>query len=134
MATRSSFFAGGGIYLVESRARISDNVFASNESQSGGAIAVDGYALVPTITGNTFSNNTAGEGGAIFIASTYIGSEPGGASPLILSDNTFTGNVATIYGGGAVKVEYSGNLKLDIPDSNVYSGNDPDDIFYVVPP
>jgi len=109
-------------------------VFTSNESQFGGAIAVDGYAPVPTITGNTFSNNTAGEGGAIFVASTYLGSEPGGAAPLILSENTFTGNVATRYGGGAVKVEYSGNLKLDIPDSNVYSGNDPDDIFYVVPP
>jgi len=131
---QSAFFAGGGIYLVESRARIIDNVFTSNKSQSGGAIAVDGYARVPTITGNTFSENTAGEGGAIFITSTYLGSEPAGATLLILSDNTFTGNVATLYGGGAVKVEYSGALGLDTPDSNTYSGNDPDDIFYVVPP
>lgn len=130
----SSFFAGGGIYLVESRARISDNVFVNNKSQSGGAIAVDGYAYVPTITGNTFSDNTAGEGGAIFIGSTYIGSEPAGAAPLILSDNTFTANAATLYGGGAVKVGYSGSLRLDTPDSNTYSNNDPDDIFYEVPP
>jgi hypothetical protein len=89
---------------------------------------------VPTITGNTFSENTAGEGGAIFITSTYVGSEPAGAALLILSDNTFTGNIATLYGGGAVKVEYSGSLGLDDPDSNTYSGNDPDDIFYTVPP
>jgi len=53
--------------------------------------------------------------------------------PRIL-DNTFTGNIATLYGGGAVKVEYSGSLGLDTPDSNTYSGNDPDDIFYTVPP
>jgi len=131
---QSAFFAGGGIYLVESRARIIDNVFTSNKSQSGGAIAVDGYARVPAITGNTFSENTAGEGGAIFITSTYLGSEPAGAALLILSDNTFTGNIATLYGGGAVKVEYSGSLGLDDPDSNTYSGNDPDDIFYTVPP
>jgi len=42
--------------------------------------------------------------------------------------------VATKYGGGAFFVEYTGNLKLDTPDSNTYSGNDPDDIFYTVPP
>jgi len=134
ISNQSAFFAGGGIYLVESRARIIDNTFTSNKSQSGGAIAVDGYARVPTITGNTFSENTAGEGGALFVSSTYLGSAPAGAALLILSDNTFTGNIATLYGGGAVKVEYSGSLGLDDPDSNTYSGNDPDDIFYTVLP
>lgn len=93
----SAFFAGGGIYLVESRARIIDNVFTSNKSQSGGAIAVDGYARVPTITGNAFSENTAGKGGAIFIASTYLGSEPGGAAKRLI--------LSAVRGGHGLRIE-----------------------------
>jgi len=33
-----------------------------------------------------------------------------------------------------VFVDYDCKLNLDNPDSNSYSYNDPDDIFYVVPP
>jgi len=130
----TSFFMGGGIYLVESGAHIVGNRIDQNESLSGGGIAVNGYRRAPTIMGNTFSDNIAGEGGAIFITVDGTGIEPAIGLPTILSDNTFTGNVATLYGGGAVKVGYYGNLRLDTPDSNTYSNNDPDDIFYTVPP
>jgi len=55
------------------------------------------------------------------------------AAPIVVKNNEFRNNSSTQFGGGAIFVEYAGNLSLDAPDSNTYSGNDPNDIFYVVP-
>jgi len=130
----TAFFSGGGIYLVDSRATIVGNRISNNEANQGGGIAAEGYVFFPTIANNVFENNVAAGGGAIHLSSMSPGNEPEGAFPTSLSSNTFTGNSATIWGGGAVYVGYDCKLKLDDPDSNVYSGNDPDDIFYEVPP
>jgi predicted outer membrane repeat protein len=91
------------------------------------------------ITGNTFTNNSAPFGGAIYITADTTDPDPATAAPTIVTKNTFTGNIAkgsstAPPGGGAIFVEYWGNLRLDTPDSNTYSGNDPNDIFYTMPP
>jgi len=134
IVSNTAFFSGGGIYVVDSRATIVGNRISDNEANQGGGIAAEGYAFFPTIANNVFENNVAAGGGAIHLSSMSPGNEPEGAFPTSLSSNTFTGNIATLWGGGAVYVDYDCKLKLDDPDSNVYSGNDPDDIFYVVPP
>ncbi len=131
---------GGAIYLVESGAKIIDNVFGENtNSEPGGAIVVNCYTQSPVITGNTFTNNSAPFGGAIYITADTTDPDPATAAPTIVTKNTFTGNIAkgsstAPPGGGAIFVEYWGNLRLDTPDSNTYSGNDPNDIFYTMPP
>lgn len=134
IVNNTAFFAGGGIYLVESRATIVGNRIANNSTTQGGGIAAEGYALFPTISDNEFEGNTASGGGAIQLSSIVPGQEPEGALPTTLTNNTFNANVATQWGGGAVYVDYDCKLNLDNPDSNSYSYNDPDDIFYVVPP
>lgn len=125
-----------GIALYESAAHIEGNLIANNSSTSpGGGITIDSYGQAPTITGNTFEGNTAPSGGAIFITATAVGgTTPGSATPTVIKNNEFVGNSSTQFGGGAIFVEYNGNLSLDTPDSNTYSGNDPNDIFYVVQP
>ena len=124
-----------GIALYESAAHIEGNLIANNSSTSpGGGITIDSYGHAPTIIGNTFEGNSAPSGGAIFITTTAVGNPtPGCAAPTVVKNNEFRGNSSTQFGGGAVFVEYTGNLSLDSPDTNTYSGNDPDDIFYVVP-
>ncbi len=131
---------GGAIYLVESAANIKDNVFEGNtNSEPGGAIVVNSYMQAPLITGNTFRNNTAPFGGAIYITAATTGNSPATAAPTFVSKNAFVKNTArgsstAPPAGGAIHVEFYGNLRLASPDSNTYAGNDPDDIFYTVPP
>jgi len=131
---------GGAIYLVESGAKIIGNKFDGNTNpEPGGAVVVNCYTIAPVITGNTFSNNTAPFGGAIYITAFTTDPDPATAAPTTVTNNTFAGNTGTGSGtappgGGAIFVEFWGNLRLDSPDSNTYSGNDPDDIFYTVPP
>ena len=134
IVNNTAFFAGGGIYLVESQATIVGNRIADNSASQGGGIAAEGYAVFPTISDNEFEGNTAAGGGAIYLSSIVPGQEPEGALPTTLTNNTFNANAATQWGGAAVYVDFDCKLKLDDPDSNTYSGNDPDDIFYVVPP
>ena len=134
IVNNTAYFAGGGIYLVESRATIVGNRIANNSTTQGGGIAAEGYALFPTISDNEFEGNSASGGGAIHLSSIVPGQEPEGALPTTLTNNTFNANAATQWGGAAVYVDYDCKLKLDNPDSNTYSNNDPDDIFYVVPP
>jgi len=124
-----------GIALYESAAHIEGNLIANNSSTSpGGGITIDSYGQAPTIIGNTFEGNSAPSGGAIFIITTAVGDPtPGCAAPTIVRNNEFINNSSTQFGGGAIFVEYTGNLSLDTPDTNTYSGNDPNDIFYVVP-
>jgi len=124
-----------GIAIYESRAHIEGNVISNNTGViPGGGIYIDSLLIAPIIEGNTFENNTAPSGGAIFITASTSNPSPACAAKTIVRENVFRNNVGTKYGGGAIFVEYTGNLKLDTPDSNTYSGNDPDDIFYVVPP
>jgi len=125
-----------GIAIYESKAHIEGNTFSNNSSTiPGGAISVDSYTVAPVITRNTFEGNTAPSGGAIFITATAaIELEPAGAAETIVSSNVFTSNTATEFGGGAIFVEYVGNLRLDSPDSNIYEGNYPNTVQYIVPP
>ena len=124
-----------GIAIYESRAHIEGNVISNNTGIiPGGGIYIDSLLIAPIIVGNTFEDNTAPSGGAIFITATTLKPLLACAAETIVRGNVFRNNVATKYGGGAIFVEYTGDLKLDAPDSNTYSGNDPDDIFYTVPP
>lgn len=126
----------GAVYLIESNATLTGNVFDSNSSSKpGGAIVVNCFVLAPVIKGNVFRNNSAPIRGAIHI----IPSGRGDAEAVILGGNTFENNTARGSGtspaaGGAVYVEHGGNLALDSPDSNHYSNNSPDDVFYASPP
>jgi PKD repeat protein len=130
----------GGVVVYESAAQIVDNVISNNSSGgSGGGIVVDSYGVAPRILNNVFEGNTAPSGGAIFItASAAPQSVMTGrsAARTIVAGNRFRDNVATQPGGGggAIYVEFHGHLYLDDPDSNQYSGNTPNDVFYVVPP
>ncbi len=128
-------FAGGGIYLFESRALIVDNTISANQAPQGGGLAAAGIVDFPTIEENHFVGNSAEAGAAIHLASTDPGKEPGHALATQVSDNTFIGNAATgLAGGGAIYVMYDCQLALDLPDSNTYQNNTPNDVFYEVPP
>ena len=132
----SAFFAGGGIYLFESRALIEGNQISNSTAQNGGGIEAEGYYFFPTIKNNVFVNNSAEVGGAIHLSSTLPMQEPDTALPTTVLNNVFNSNIATTSraGGGAIYIMYDCKLKLDSPDSNSYSNNSPDDIFYEVPP
>ncbi|MFC2099920.1 PKD domain-containing protein [Candidatus Bipolaricaulota bacterium] len=125
-----------GIAIYESKAVIEGNTISNNAAQlPGGGIVVDSYRVAPVITRNLFEGNSAPSGGAIFItASGAREVEASGAASAIVSGNTFRSNTATTGIGGAIYVEYMGNLRLDSPDSNTYVDNYPDDVRYVVPP
>jgi len=124
-----------GIVIYESAAHIVDNLISGNQSGApGGGIAVDSYGVAPTIEGNTIQDNRAPSGAGIFITASPVTLAAASAAATIVRGNSFRNNVATLYGGAAIFVEYAGNLFLDLPDTNTYSGNTPDDIFYVVPP
>ncbi|MCK4600401.1 PKD domain-containing protein [Candidatus Bipolaricaulota bacterium] len=128
-------FAGGGVYLRESCAHILGNHISGNQAQQGGGLEAAGRTYFPTIEGNTFIGNIAEAGGAIHLTSADPGKEPANALPTKLSNNTFDSNIATgMAGGAAVYVMYDCKLELDVPDSNTYLNNQPDDIFYEVPP
>jgi len=125
-----------GIAIYESAAQIEANTISGNTADlPGGGVFVDSYRVAPKITNNTFEGNSASSGGAIFINATAA-REPSAAcaAMTVVSGNVFRNNVATQFGGGAIFVEYTGNLRLDSPDSNTYQANEPDDVFYVVPP
>lgn len=125
----------GAITVIDADARIVDNLIADNERGSPGAgIYIDSYLIAPILVGNTFENNTAPSAAGIYITATTTDDTPATAAPTVVSNNTFTDNTSTSFGGAAIFVEFSGNLQLDTPDSNKYSGNDPNDIFYTVPP
>jgi len=124
-----------GIVLYESAAHIEGNLFLDcSSAYPGGAIAIDSYLQGPTIIDNTFDGNSAPSGGAIFITATSVKDlTPGCAAPTTIANNDFHDNESTQFGGGAIFVEYAGSLCLPKPDTNKYVGNEPNDIFYVVP-
>lgn len=96
---------------------------------------VDSYLVAPRISHNHFEGNTAPSGGALFITATAATVlDPAGAAMTVVTGNTFRNNTANLFGGGAIFVEYVGNLYLETPDSNTYIGNSPEAVFYIVPP
>jgi|GEM_PF-4458651 len=94
---------GGAVFTNEAAKAldITGSYFTGNEAPcNGGAV----YTLVGgTYEGNTFSKNKAGEsGGALFA----------GFGTVTLKDDTFDGNAATAYNGGAV-FNFGADLVID---------------------
>ncbi len=110
-ATSSAYLYGygGGVAVLGSSARISDNLLTGNDADFGGGIHVDGGS--PQITRNRITGNTAGAGGGIDTYAFFA------SSPLIAS-NTITSNTA-LFGGG---IELAG-LGAPIVTNNLLIGN-----------
>jgi hypothetical protein len=129
-----------GIQLIESDALIMGNTIQNNAgAEPGAGIYINSYAVAPEIVGNTFINNSAPYGAAIYVDAYVGGNKPAvtGATSIrknLFRDNTATGSARAPATGAAVHVEFYSRIRLDNPDSNTYLGNDPDDIFYTVPP
>jgi uncharacterized repeat protein (TIGR01451 family) len=81
---------GGGVYLYESEAILSDNTIRRNEAEwSGGGVAV--WQSTAQLEHNTIISNTAGQGGG--------GVTDDGNSQITLLGNLIAGNTARIGGG-----------------------------------
>ncbi len=146
--TYNEAFSGGGIYIEESEPQIEDNLISANIAIHGGGIFLHnclGMALL--IAGNEISDNLAhSAGGGLYVDDSRIVVEnntlvnniaqgPGGGffvknSAVALFGNVFEYNRASNdESGGAVWLSGDSQLDLEVPDSNIYTGNDPDDIF-----
>ncbi|HLO32553.1 MAG TPA: choice-of-anchor Q domain-containing protein [Anaerolineales bacterium] len=113
---------GGGIYS-SAILDISSSTFSGNSAYSGGAVYVDGGIFVNpsnsrTIVNSTFVSNQAtgtnGQGGGVFNRGDANG--PGPNNPLILANNTFSGNGAQ-EGGNLYSL---GSLSLS---NNIFANN-----------
>ncbi|WP_407420905.1 Ig-like domain repeat protein [Methanobrevibacter sp.] len=108
----------GAIEIQSINAEITDNVFENNggeDCREGGAINIVyvDYDGEITISGNEFINNSAAYGGAIYVDGGY--SDTMGEFTLVISDNTFDGNVA---GQGAGIYTYNtGDAEVTISDN-----------------
>jgi uncharacterized repeat protein (TIGR01451 family) len=89
---------GGGVYVVDATATVSNNLVFGNTASDGGGLYLSESAA--TLSGNTVSSNTASYGGGLYLYS----------SAATLSTNTFGGNVGGVGGGG---------LYLDRSDATV---------------
>jgi len=99
---------GGGLYLSNSSATITNNTITGNTAEYGGGLRL-GSSSSPTIANNTITGNSADEcGGGLYLA--Y-------SSPTI-ANNTITGNDAS-YGGGLYLGYYSPTIA-----NNTITGND----------
>ncbi len=124
--------AGGGIYVYESAATLSNNrVYSNTAGWGGGAFLVYDYV---TLQGNTISSNTAELGGGLFfykdaatvrdnVISGNTATREGGGVYLnsheaVVSGNTISGNEASMNGGGLFL--YNGNSPLS---GNLISAN-----------
>jgi predicted outer membrane repeat protein len=129
-----------GIQLIESDALIIENTIQDNAcAEPGAGIYINSYAVAPEIVGNTFINNSAPYGAAIYVNAYVSGNKPAVSAATTIRKNVFRDNTATGSGrapatGAAVHVEFYSRIRLDNPDSNTYLGNDPDNIFYTMPP
>ncbi|PKQ21178.1 MAG: hypothetical protein CVT66_01635 [Actinobacteria bacterium HGW-Actinobacteria-6] len=74
-------------------ATIVGNTFVGNTAGSGGAISVVSNDATLTCNGNTFADNSANRGGAVYLSVT-------GSQEKRFEGNTFSGNDASIEGGG----------------------------------
>jgi hypothetical protein len=117
-----------------------ENTIQDNaNTEPGAGMHINSYAVAPEIVGNSFINNKAPYGAAIYVNAYVGGNEPAVTAATsirknLFRDNTATGSARAPATGAAVHVEYYSNIRLDSPDSNTYSGNDPDNIFYAAPP
>jgi len=139
---------GGGIYIEDSEPIIDQNTISGNKATNGGGLYLFNslYASL-LVTGNEISNNFAfNDGGGLYIKDSSPTIEDnnivdnisenlgGGAavynSTLVLIRNVFEKNQADRdQGGGAIWLSKDSELDLEIPDDNIYTNNDPDDIF-----
>ena len=82
--------AGGGVFMEDTAANISGNIFIHNSAElAGGGIL--SYTSTVSFNSNLFMNNTAPKGGGIVVLSN---------SNVSVTNNTFTGNNASQNGGG----------------------------------
>ncbi|MCX6270449.1 MAG: T9SS type A sorting domain-containing protein [Bacteroidetes bacterium] len=113
------FGEGGGIYLSNSAATISNNRFTENLAVYGGGGLYADYLYNIKITGNLFNHNTSFmSGGGIQFSSASV------SVCIYLINNTFTGNMARKNGGGLyvdfahLNVQnciFRGNMGYEIP-------------------
>ena len=125
----------GAIEIQSINAIIADNVFENNggeDCREGGAINIIyvDYDGEITISGNEFINNSAAYGGAIYVDGGY--SDTWGEFTLVISDNTFDGNVAGqgagiyTYNTGEAEVTISENTfknQVATEGGAIYSGD-----------
>ena len=136
---------GGGAYLLNGRANVSNSFFTGNSAESGGGMfvgpAISDLALTKSVfSGNVATSAVSGSGGAIFVTATakISGSQflhntsalDGGALGLIdagvtISSSLFAGNTADADGGAIAQrngslVLKSGNFLAN--SSAVYGG------------
>ncbi len=83
---------GGAISMVSGQLAIEGGVFPRNRGSSGGAVYTGTSGASLSVTGGTFTGNVASSGGAIYHTATGT----------MISDATFTGNVASFFGGALV--------------------------------
>ena len=139
---------GGGLYIEDSEPVVENNTISNNQAANGGGLfLVNCLSTALVIVGNEIADNLASFAGA--------GLYMEGSSPTI-EDNMFMDNLAerlggglAVYnstpvllrnafenntaeneeGGGAIWVSTDSELDLEDPDDNVYTNNNPDDIF-----
>jgi len=80
---------GGGVFLRLSAATLSGNVVTSNTAQEDGG-GVHLIVSPATLSGNTVTANTAGQGGGLYLW----------GSDAMLNGNTVASNTALLHGGG----------------------------------
>ena len=100
--------AGGGVYMEDSTANISGNIFINNSASDGGGVYVENSRV--SFINNLFQDNTAFAGGGI---------EVYGNSNVSATNNTFTENFASTFGGG-IEVSRSSNVSAT---NNTFTGN-----------
>lgn len=104
--------SGQSIFIINSgiTVKLINLTFTNNTATYGGAISNNGNLID---TNNTFNNNSAEAGGAIFnsIGSTITG-----------TNDTFTNNIATEYGGGGGAIFDEDNVVL-IESNDLFKNN-----------
>ena len=99
IVSNTAYGGGSGVYLDSSAATLTGNIISGNgASGSGGGLYLDSSAAM--LTGNHVSNNTAYKGGGVCL---YY-------SDATLTNNTIASNAAFI--GGGLYLDYSDNAML----------------------
>ncbi|MDZ4211475.1 MAG: right-handed parallel beta-helix repeat-containing protein [Methylotenera sp.] len=129
----SATYDGGGVSVFDSDVELLGNEFTGNTGRNGGAIDIS--ISRAKIMGNSFLQNRAeGLGGAIVIS----------ANEAEVSDNVFSANRAGTSGGAIwsyrsgeysaydpnTDKSYSLEAVIIIGDSNVFSDNEPENVYF----
>ena len=107
---------GGGLFVSQATVTVTDNLFDSNTSDLGGAMAFEGALFTTTIVHNTIVRNSTHGG---FAGGIFVGHTPG--SSVTIVNNLFSLNKAE-----AVYEEYS----LARLDNNFFGANGTPGSFY----